>query len=357
MKNEPYWITVGVPMYNSEKYIERCINSIINQTYQNIEIIIVNDGSTDDSMSIANTLNENYTGNKKIKIFSKNNEGLSKTRNYIIKKSTCEFIYFIDSDDWLENDAIEKLVELQCKYNCDIVKMNYSYDYNENKSVKSKLYSKYKNKLIKIKQDENNITKDIIYGNIVSYTWTMLIRKNIITTNFLFEDCHQEDKIFFIKILSNIETIFFYSKNLYHYYINENGIMHKHTFEYYLKQDMTLHNRINNIIKEFYNNDIELQIINNTMTLYFIERNLFNIYKADGKDKLFEIYGDIKKYWNEICLKVDFNCLKNSNYAKKGDYYIKLWKKEDFVKIIKNYNRELKFENLKGKIKHLLGKY
>lgn len=355
MKVEPYWVTVGVPVYNSEKFINRCISSILNQTYQNIEIIIVDDGSTDNSFKIINELKENYKGNKKIEIFTKGNEGLSKTRNYIIDKSTCNFIYFIDSDDWIENDTVEKLVNMQCKYNCDIVKINYFINYNEDKPIKAKQY--YKNRLINVGEDRNKIIEDIMFGNIISYTPTMMIRKEKILSKLLFEDCHLEDKIFLIKILSNVETIFFSSENLYHYYINPKGIMHKHDFEYYLNQDFVLHDIINKSIEEYYNNDSELHRVNNSMTSYFIERNLYNVYKTKGKDKLFLIYNKIKDKWDEICKNVDYSYLKKSNYALKRDYYIKLWKKENLTNIIKIYNKDYRIEKIKIKIKQLIRRY
>ena len=316
MKEEPYWVTVGVPVYNSEKFITRCINSVLNQTYQNIEIIIVDDGSTDDSLKVINELKENYKGNRKIEIFTKSNEGPSKTRNYIIEKSTCDFIYFMDSDDWLENNAIEKLVKLQCKYNCDIVKINYFVNYNERKSIKAKQWNKNSNKVIRVKDNRKNIIEDIMFGNIVSYSWTMMIKKEKILNDLLFENSHEEDKIFLLKILSNVDTMFFSSENLYHYYINPSGLMHKYDFEYYLNQDIVVHNIINKIIEKFYNNDSELNRANNSMTSYFIERNLYNIYKTNNQDKLFEVYNKIKDYWNEICKNVNYNYLKKSSYTK-----------------------------------------
>lgn len=353
MIDEPYCVTVGVPVYNSEKFIERCINSILNQTYQNIEIIIVDDGSTDNSWKTINNIKEKYKGNKTIKIYTKENEGISKTRNFIISKSTCDYIFFMDSDDWIENDTVEKMVDIQCKHNCDIVKINYFVNYDESKSIKMKQWNK-SDKLIKLNENRKEIIEDVMFGNIVSYSWTMMIKKEKILPNLLFEDCHQEDKIFLIKILSNIDSIFFSSESLYHYYINPNGLMHKHEFEYYLNQDIVLNNIIDKIIEELYNNDIELKRVNNTMTSYFIERNLYNVYKTNDKDKLFQTYNNIKDNWNKICSNVDYNYLNKSTYAIKGDYYIKLWKKEDFENIIKIYDRDYKFENLKVKIKRLI---
>lgn len=355
MKEESYWVTVGIPVYNSEKFIKRCINSILNQTYQKVEVIIVDDGSTDNSLKVINELKENYKGSKKIKIFTKFNEGPSKTRNYIIEKSTCDFIYFIDSDDWIENDTVEKLVNIQCEYNCDIVKINYFINYSEAKSIKAKQWNE--NELIKVREDRKDIIENIMFGNIVSYSWTMMIRKEKILNDLLFENQHEEDKIFLIKILSNVDTMFFSSENLYHYYINPDGLMHKYDFEYYLNQDIVVHNTINKIIEEFYNNDSELRRVNNSVTSYFIERNLYNIYKSNNKDELFEVYNKIKDYWNEICKNVNYDYLKKSSYTKKGDYYIKLWEKRNFMKIIKTYDRDYKFEKIKIKIKQILRRY
>ncbi len=98
-------ISIIIPIYNAENYIRRCINSILNQTYQNYEIILIDDGSTDNSREI---LNE-FKANKKIRIYFQKNMGVAKTRNKGIKLSRGKYIAFIDNDDYIDRDYLEKL--------------------------------------------------------------------------------------------------------------------------------------------------------------------------------------------------------------------------------------------------------
>ena len=107
-------ISVVVPVYNVEKYIDRCLNSIINQTYRKLEIIIVNDGSTDNSRKIIDKFSKM---DSRIIVIDKNNGGLSEARNVGINAATGDYITFIDSDDFVSYDYIEYLYSLIEKYN------------------------------------------------------------------------------------------------------------------------------------------------------------------------------------------------------------------------------------------------
>lgn len=120
MKDEK--ISIIVPVYNSEKYIEKCIQSIINQTYKNIEIIIINDGSTDKTLDILNDIKDN-----RIIIFSQENAGVSSARNFGIEKCTTKYFMFVDSDDTIEKDAVVLLYNAMIENDCDIVMGNVEY--------------------------------------------------------------------------------------------------------------------------------------------------------------------------------------------------------------------------------------
>lgn len=355
--NGKYKVTVSIALYNCENYIERCVNSVLAQTYDNIEVVIVNDGSTDNSLDVVKKIKQNYQGNKEVKIYTKDNGGLSSARNFGIEKSTGKFIMMIDADDWLEKNTIEEMVRIQCKNNCDIVRINYFINATENKIInKGKCY-KYQNELIDIQNNKENIISDILLGNIPAYTWAMLINKETIKETLYFEkNVHLEDKIFLIKLISNIKNIYFSSYCLYHYFFNINGLMHKHSYEYYLEKDFAMNNRINQIINEYYNNYINLHTINNTMSSYSIERNLFNIYKKNNKQKMLEEYHKIKENWEKICEDVNYEYLKKSMYAKKGDYYLKKWKDGNISDIIRSYNINIKKDKIKQCIKKLIGK-
>lgn len=113
-------ISVIVPVYNTEKYIEKCLQSIINQTIQDFEIIVVDDGSTDNSANIIKEIIENNK-NIQIKYYKKENGGLSDARNYGVKFATGKYISFIDSDDYIEKNLFESL-EKYINDNIDLIK-------------------------------------------------------------------------------------------------------------------------------------------------------------------------------------------------------------------------------------------
>lgn len=156
--------------------------------------------------------------------------------------------------------------------------------------------------------------------------------------------------------MSNIKTIFFSSEIVYHYFLNTNGLMHKNNFEYYLERDIEIHKKTGEIIKEYYENDKDLFIVNNTMSSYAIERNLFNIYKTTNEQELIKEYNKVRDYWKKISRETDYKYLKQSKYAVKGDYFIKKWLKEDITSIIKTYNKEIRIENVKRIIKKIIGR-
>ena len=113
-------VSIVIPVYNSAKYLRQCLDSVLSQTYKELEVVCVNDGSTDDSLSI---LNEYATKDARVKIFSKENEGrgAASARNMGLKNATGEYVQFLDSDDFFEADMIEQLVSKAKKSGADVV--------------------------------------------------------------------------------------------------------------------------------------------------------------------------------------------------------------------------------------------
>lgn len=101
-------VSIIIPVYNASKYIEKCVESFIKGTYQNIEIILINDGSKDNSLEVIRNLEKKYP--KKIKVYTQRNCGVAKTRNKGITYATGEYIMFCDNDDYVDNDYVERLV-------------------------------------------------------------------------------------------------------------------------------------------------------------------------------------------------------------------------------------------------------
>lgn len=129
-------VSVIIPVYNVEKYLKRCIDSVLNQSYKNLEIIIIDDGSKDKSSEIC----DNYKiKDKRVFVVNTKNKGLSEARNKGIEISKGEYISFIDSDDWVESTYIEKLMDLLLEYKVDISICDFKKVYNE--KIENKNYN------------------------------------------------------------------------------------------------------------------------------------------------------------------------------------------------------------------------
>lgn len=213
-------VSIIVPAYNCEKTIKKCINSIINQTYPNIEVIVINDGSTDNTKEY---IEEMALNDGKVKVYNKANEGVSASRNYGIDVSKGEFIMFLDADDWIDETTVEKLVYTIKKYNVDMVRYNY-YVVNEEEKKCGRLYE-LANKRMKI-NDENfqSIARHLFlnYKSFPCLVMLLLIRKERIIqfdkSLFMMEDVY-----FYQKILYNNSSIYFLDEPLYYYCYNEDS--------------------------------------------------------------------------------------------------------------------------------------
>ncbi len=177
-------ISVIVPVYNVEKYLKKCIKSIMSQSYTNLEIILINDGSTDNSGKICDELKEQ---DKRIKVIHKSNGGLSDARNAGLKIANGKYIGFVDSDDYIAEDMFETLYNINKKYNSDISIVSF--------------YEIYKDKVIGVRDSKKlqELTKIdamkelLIDTNIQSYAWNKLFRRELFEglefpTNKNFED-------------------------------------------------------------------------------------------------------------------------------------------------------------------------
>lgn len=185
-------ISIIVPVYNSEKYLPQCIESLLAQTFRCIEIILVNDGSTDSSLEIC----EKYAKiDPRITILSKNNEGPAKARRYGIMKAGAEYIAFIDSDDYYEPDFCEKMYSHIRKSDADLVECDY-YSVSGNDKKEHRIYSSEIG-LNAEKFYEIVVRKTIVNGSEAVVVWNKLYRKEIIMRAVKeFGDSQLEDYVF-----------------------------------------------------------------------------------------------------------------------------------------------------------------
>lgn len=139
MNEQNIVLSVIVPVYNVEVYLNQCIDSLINQTFKGFEIVLVDDGSTDNSGSICDEFAEKYDN---IFAFHKQNGGLSSARNYGIERANGEYLAFIDSDDFVEHNMFEHLVGNALKYNADISMCNFFSYFNDSKRISREIPEK-----------------------------------------------------------------------------------------------------------------------------------------------------------------------------------------------------------------------
>ncbi len=210
-------VSIVVPVYNVEKYINKCVNSLLNQTYKNIEIILVNDGSTDNSLAICLELAKK---DKRIKVINKKNGGLSDARNKGIKSANGDYITFVDSDDWIDSDTIEIGINALLEDNSDLVIYGISNDYQDGSTKK---YPPEKREKLEKK-------KALIYLN--SYKGVNVSACNKIYRKSLFDNIafpygkKCEDYYIMYKIFDKCNTISILPIVKYHYYQRTNSITH-----------------------------------------------------------------------------------------------------------------------------------
>lgn len=217
-------ISVIIPVYNVEMYIEKCINSIIQQSYRgNIECLIIDDCGKDNSINIINQIINKYHGNIKFHIIShQQNQGLSAARNTGILNANYEYLYFIDSDDWITLDCLEKLANLANKYpEAEIIQAG-TISPNQWLDIETK-------KLPEYSENRQWIKSTFLKRSIIPLTvWNKLIKKKFITDNNLFFRIGyiHEDEIWNFYMIKHIQKIAFMKENTYNYVIREGSIMH-----------------------------------------------------------------------------------------------------------------------------------
>ncbi len=213
-------VSIIVPVYNCEKSIERCIKSICNQTYDNIEIIIVDDGSKDNSGIICDELAQN---DSRIKVIHQQNSGVSVARNKAIAISTGQYLQFVDSDDWLPDYTTTILAEAAIKTGADLIIGDFYRVVGNRISTKGKIKSK---KVFSLQEYANYMIKnpaDFYYGVL----WNKLYRRSIIEKYNIrmLENLHWcEDFIFNLEYIKYCHIFYAVQIPIYYYVRNNNSL-------------------------------------------------------------------------------------------------------------------------------------
>ena len=197
-------VSIIVPMYNNEKYIKECLDTLINQTYNNIEIIIIDDGSKDDSYKVATKIKD-----KRIKLIKQENKGANAARRKGIELATGDYCLFVDSDDWIDKNTIEELVTLIEDKNYEVIRFNGILEPS----------NKLKN-IYNIKQDKKKLlTKKELYDLLIntkllnnlcfSIYKTSLLKNN---KSFDYDISNCEDYLVNLEVFTNSKKVLLYNK-------------------------------------------------------------------------------------------------------------------------------------------------
>lgn len=289
-------ISIIIPVYNIENFLRQCIESVINQTLKTIEIILIDDGSTDNS---GNICDEYAKSDNRIVVIHQKNKGASYARNVGLKIAKGEWVTFVDSDDWVENDLYEVAMKELNEKQADVFMFNYYNNYPKKQMKNNKApqidFIVENNEVRKLQLcilDTRAIKTLKVYGIYtqqdvefqyrnqewlgMSYLWNKIFRKSLIQSNnlkILLEDFKRviyEDGIFCYQYFNKVKKVQYCSKCLYH------------------------HRRLENSIMKSFNPQI-IQISNQILNEYFIEE------KQKEKPKLQQVYVRAIRNFRDIC--------------------------------------------------------
>lgn len=219
-------ISIVVPVYNAAAFLPDMLDSIVGQSYKEIEVILVNDGSTDNSSIICHEYAEKYSC---ITVYDRENHGVSATRNFGVEKASGEFIWFMDSDDALEKDALLHAVEAQKQYDADIVIGGMNFCFTEEDRIVPKIVEK---DIVLNEQEFKRQYKQLFSLNYISALWNKLIRRSVIIENNIKMDeslYMYEDYLFCMDALLKCKTVVCLSKVFYNYALrNTKSLSHRY---------------------------------------------------------------------------------------------------------------------------------
>lgn len=216
-------VSVIIPVYNTASYLQECLDSVLNQSFEDFEIICVNDGSTDSSLEIL----ESYAlKDDRIQIINQSNKGLGAARNIAIDRASGEYVLFLDSDDYIDQDTLLELYDLASRKSLDLLifkLINFDNEtYEESKA--SYFEMKFLNNLIGDKTFNWQDIKNKMFDMVVTAPGKLFKRDLIKNIEFP-ENIVFEDSLFFFKVIFKAKNIYFYDKHLYHRRIRSDSIM------------------------------------------------------------------------------------------------------------------------------------
>lgn len=250
-------ISIIVPVYNVERFLGQCLDSIVNQTYKNIEIILVEDGSPDKCGDICD---EYAAMDERIIVIHKKNAGVSAARNDGIDIASGEWVMFVDPDDWLELDCCRKVIEIAEKNKTDLI--YFQIDINDEVGHVVREFPKIGSYMLK-RNDLQNLQLDDLAGDYESFgfesgsPWGRFFRRKFLISNgcrFPVGIKRRQDLLFNLYCLEYLQGAFFYDYIGYHNRLNSGSICHRYNPDM-MEILLEYLEKIENFVKEFHNGD------------------------------------------------------------------------------------------------------
>lgn len=294
-------ISIIVPAYNAEKYLEKCLNSLVNQTKNNIEIIVINDGSTDDTEKIILNFKEKYP--QMIKYIFQENSGQSVARNKGIEIAVGKYIAFVDSDDYVEKCMFEVIYNKAIEKDFDVVASNVNCIYPK-KNVK--ISSGIKFESVSLTRNE----KSDLLRNMYPVVWNKIYKKELFENKkILFEpDLWFEDVLFLYKLIPYIKSIGFVEDVLYQYVQRQNSVTYT-----YSDKLLDIYNMLEKLVNFYKENGLDefTNEIEYIYVRYMLATYIKRLAKAKDKKKFDEgvkfakdeVYKHFPNYRNNMYLK------------------------------------------------------
>lgn len=207
-------VSILIPCYNVEEYLSHCLNSIINQTYSNLQIVLINDGSKDNTWEI---MQDYAAKDSRIEIYNQQNQGVAITRNHLLEKVKGDYVLFIDSDDWCEFDMVEYLVYNIIKNCADVsICSNVINNITPVKEYKEQIW------------DKTNTIKNFLFHKELRGSLCNKLVKTSLLQNLEFKNeiSYGEDALFCWHFFQKVDVVFISTKQLYHYRMNDSSICH-----------------------------------------------------------------------------------------------------------------------------------
>ena len=209
-------VSILIPAYNVEKYLPTCLDSVLGQTYQDLQVVIIDDGSKDRTLDICKAYSEK---DGRVEYYTQENQGVAATRNHLLEKVKGEYVLFVDADDWVELDMVEYLISLATEYSAGMIMCD---------RVINDAKPSEKKPDVKNLSQELAIRDFLVHEYFVGSLCNKILKSDLLQNlNFHSNISYGEDALFIWKLLQKVQCVVVSDKQLYHYRMNQDSISHQ----------------------------------------------------------------------------------------------------------------------------------